>query len=112
MTATATPELIVSIPKAARHNDLRWAIAKMVAHAERDQRVANAQRVLTSRSKFVEPRHRELAKSIIDGPGDVIGAKLSHDWQRISPAEALYFCTRCDLLIDAWNGEWCPEVTP
>lgn len=108
MSTIAPPEPIVVIPKTARPNDLRWSIMKMIAHAERAERVANAKRVLRSRSPHVEPRHREMAASIIAGPGDLIGAKLSHDWQKLSPAEPMYVCDRCDAVLPWFNWQWCP----
>jgi hypothetical protein len=104
------PEPIVTVPRNARRNDLRWAIVKMVGAPTRDERVTSAERVLRSRSPHVESRHRTLARSIIDGPGDMIGAKMSHDWQPLSPAEPIYCCTACSSLLDYWNGEWCADA--
>jgi hypothetical protein len=106
------PEPIVTVPQSARKDDLRWSIMKMVAHRLRDQRVEHARRVLRSRSKHVEPRHRELAQSIIDGPGDLIGAKASHDWVAMPPGygPGMYDCSRCKCLVDSDLAlEWCPE---
>lgn len=58
-------------------SDVRWRMIAMFTHRLRSERVANAERVIRSRSKHATVEVKAAARSIIDGPGDLLGQKVA-----------------------------------
>lgn len=111
------PQLLVEIPNGTPEGDIRWCVMRMVAHLDRRARVANARVVLANheRSEHVTAEHQELARAIIAGPGDLLGAKMSHEWDAAPPGYGpnVGVCARCDAFIDGDLAfVWCPGTEP